>query len=246
MTHTPAPLSQQPDGPVESSHLDMTTFLVSSAHDMKNSISVMTAYLEAALREMDPATAPASVNEMTHQALYEAKRLNDRLIQILALYKINEGLYPFDPEDVDLAAFAKEVIARVSPLAQAKGIKLEVELLGAERYWYFDYELILSVVIQALHNAVKYTRDQVKLSVQTSADQIEIRVGDNGAGFPPFMLEHGFPVRQGIDARTGSTGLGLYFSAKVAAMHKHRDRVGQTRLENCPAMGGGCFVLTLP
>ena len=223
--------------------IDMNTFLASSAHDMKNSIAVMAAYLESALAEM-PADATSS--RMTYQALYEAQRLNQHLIQLLALYKINHDMYPFDPVEVELAAFEQEVIARVQPLAKAKGITLELLSDPVERSWYFDYELIVSLVTQSLHNAVKYTHDRVRLSALVIDNQLEIRIADNGAGFPPFMLAQGFPAAQGIKARTGSTGLGLYFASKVARLHRNRTRQGSTRLANGGVLGGGTFILTLP
>lgn len=223
--------------------MDMTTFLVSSVHDMKNSISVMTAYLESALAELP---ADATSRDMTYQALYEAQRINHHLIQLLALYKINGDIFPFDPAEVELASFETEVIARMQPLATAKGIALEVVVDEVERSWYFDYELVASLVTQTLHNAVKYTLDRVRLSMLVVDNQLEIRIDDNGRGFPAFMMAQAFPTSQGINTNTGSTGLGLYFAAIAARMHRNRERVGSTRLENGGALGGGTFILTLP
>ena len=225
------------------SELDMSTFLMSSAHDMKNSLSVMTACLDSALAELP---ADAASRAMTYQALYEAQRLNHHLIQMMAIYKINQDMYPFDPAEVELAEFEQEVMARVRPLATVKGIALDVVLDPVERSWYFDYELIVSLVAQALHNAVKYTQDRVRLSMLVIDGQLEIHIDDNGEGFPPFLLEQGFPAMQGIDAHTGSTGMGLYFAAKVAHLHRNRARAGTTRLVNHGALGGGTFILTLP
>jgi two-component system, OmpR family, sensor histidine kinase SenX3 len=227
----------------DSTEMDMSTFLMSSAHDMKNSISVMTACLGSALAELPD---DAASREMTYQALYEAQRLNHHLMQLMAIYKINQDMYPFDPAEVDLAEFQQEVLARVGPLAKVKGIALEVVVDPNEPSWYFDYELIVSLVAQSLHNAVKYTGDKVRLSMMVVERQLEIRIDDNGAGFPPFLLEQGFPTMQGISAHTGSTGLGLYFAAKVAHLHRNRGRVGATRLANDGALGGGTFILTLP
>lgn len=227
--------------------LDMSTFLVSSAHDMKNSISVMTVYLEAALQDTPPPEgASFSPTELTKQALYEAKRLNDRLIQILALCKLNMGLYPFDPAEVELRGFVDEVLARVRPLAEAKGITLASEISTSEPAWYFDYELVLGVVVQALHNAIKYTRDTIRVCLHADRERLEIRVVDNGVGYPPFMLEQGYPARQSVDIQTGSTGLGLHFAALAAGIHRNQGRTGHTRLENNDGCSGGCFILALP
>lgn len=238
--------SQHATPAVDDAHppeMDMTTFLMSSAHDMKNSISVMSACLESALSEL-PQESPSRA--MTYQALYEAQRLNHHLIQMMAIYKINQNMYPFDPTEVELADFEKEVQIRVQALARVKGITLEVVSDPVERTWYFDYELILSLVTQSLHNAVKYTHDRVRLSMLVVDNQLEIHIDDNGTGFPPFLLAQGFPAAQGIKANTGSTGLGLYFASKVAHLHRNRTRTGSTRLANGGALGGGTFILTLP
>jgi signal transduction histidine kinase len=221
--------------------MDLATFLVSAVHDMKNSMSVMTVYMESALAELP---VDAASRAMTCQALYEAQRMNHHLIQLLALYKLNHDMYPFDPVEVELASFQVEVSARLHALAAARGIALDVVADAVERCWYFDYELVASLVTQALHNAVKYTRDRVRLSMLVVDEQLEIRIDDNGDGFPPLMLEQAVPL--GIHADSGSTGLGLYFAARVARLHRNRKRFGSTRLENGGALGGGSFILTLP
>lgn len=227
----------------ESSSLDLTTFFMSSVHDMKNSLSVMSAFLENALGEL-AANDPA--REMSLQALYEAQRVNNHLIQILALYKINVGLYPFDPLEVNLAHFTDEVVGRVMPLATAKGVAIEFEICGNERTWYFDHDLIVSVVVQALYNAIRYTKSRIRLGLSAREGMLEIRVDDDGAGFPSFMLQADFPSARSIDMRTGSTGLGLFFSSKVANIHRHGTQTGRSRIENGGKFGGGSFVLVLP
>ena len=65
-------------------------------------------------------------------------------------------------------------------------------------------------------------------------------------GFPDFMMEQGFPSRQGIDVRTGSTGLGLFFSRMAAGLHERGGVRGSTSLSNGGRFGGGRFVITLP
>lgn len=252
---TAADAPRPPGNPAEKARtehpMDMSTFVTAAAHDMKNSISVIAAFLEDALREMNDRSAAtatdAAVRGLTHQALYETQRVNCHLIQIMAIYKIDQGHYPFDPEVLDLNAFAEDAAARVRPLASIKGIQVEVVTDALEDgEGYFDLELIFSVVVQALFNAIKYTRARIRLSVTQRDGLTEIRVEDDGAGFPTFMLERGFAERSSINNRTSSTGLGLYFARQVAQLHRQGAREGSTRLENGGAFGGGCFVLTLP
>lgn len=230
--------------------LDMSTFVTAAAHDMKNSISVIAALLEDALREMDDSSvitpSAAAVRSVTHQALYETQRVNGHLIQIMAIYKIDQGLYPFDPEVIELGQFLEEAAARVRPLASIKGVSVEVLVDAHAGEGFFDRELIFSVIVQSLFNAIKYTRTRIQLLATLRNEQLEIRIEDDGAGFPAFMLEHGFAKRSTINTRTGSTGLGLYFARQVAQLHRNGEYEGSTHLTNGGILGGGCFLLTLP
>lgn len=227
--------------------MDFATFVAASAHDMKNSVSVISAYLDHALAQMGPGTTPSSLQaaQLTQQALYEAQRVNGHLVQLMAIYKLDRGMYPFEPEEVDLPAFADEAMERVRPLASTKGLALACSVDEATSTWFFDADLVLSVIVQALFNAVRYTRSRVSLSIRSTDDRLEIAVQDDGGGYPAFMLEQGFAV-QGVDPGTGSTGLGLYFAHAVARLHKRQGRAGSTELRNVTPEGGGWFIFTLP
>ncbi|HEY1231004.1 MAG TPA: ATP-binding protein, partial [Ramlibacter sp.] len=89
-----------------------------------------------------------------------------------------------------------------------------------------------------------------RLAIREIDGWLELRVEDNGPGYPPALLKAGAiatrEVAGGVNFLTNSAGLGLYFSSEVAKMHRHRGRSGSLRLENGGAYGGGCFVLRLP
>lgn len=228
--------------------MDISTFVAAAAHDMKNSVSVISAYLEDALQQLATLDGEqrAAATQSTAQALYETQRVNGNLVQLMALYKIEEGMYPFEPGEVMLDEFADEMLGRVRPLAQMKGLDLQCDAPAELLDWVFDADLIGSVVIQSLFNAVRYARHTVRLSLRTVSSRLEIEVADDGQGFPEFMLAQGFPSRQGIDTRTGSTGLGLYFSRMAAGLHKRGDSTGTTRLANGGDLSGGRFIIELP
>lgn len=229
--------------PDDHQKLDISTFLLSSIHDMKNSLGMMASYLEDALSEPGPADAPA--RKKTAQALYETQRVSDHLIQLLALYKIDQTFYPFDPQDQSLADLAREALARAQPLADSKNITLDCDC-PEDLYGWLDYELIFGVVVQALHNALHYSKSQVMLSCAAHASGVVIRVEDDGPGYPDFLLEQGNGSRRGISFESGSTGLGLYFADVVARLHRAGQQTGRIQLENGGRMGGGCFIMELP
>ena len=226
------------------SGMSMASFLVSSVHDMKNSLAVMANFLESALAQSTDHSTP--LHRQTSQALYETQRINDHLIQLLALYKIDQDFYPFDPQEQNLADLAGDALSRVANLAHSKGISIDCECADDLHGW-VDYELILGVLVQALHNAMHYARSRVLCLIEADpGGGVGIRVEDDGPGFPDFLLTRGNACDRGIHFDTGSTGLGLYFASVVAGLHRGGERRGGTRLENGGRLGGGCFHMTLP
>lgn len=93
------------------------------------------------------------------------------------------------------------------------------------------------VLEQLLSNAVKYTPDGGTVTI--TADTAALCVADTGIGIPPEDLprvfEKGYTGRNGRDADSHATGLGLYLSARAAA------RIGAF-LQAGAAPGGGTAV----
>jgi two-component system sensor histidine kinase SenX3 len=220
---------------------EFTLFLASTAHDMKNSLGVLSGTLEKLL---DGGAGATDTPQLGHM-LYQTRRLNDNLMHLLALYKqVGHSNYPFDLQPLAVGHLVEQVVSGVRTLLASKAITLEVDA-DAGLVWHFDEDLIIGVLGHAINNAVNYTKNRIGLRIALVDGQLELRVEDNGAGYPASMLA-GLPAPRGINFQTNSTGLGLYFSSKVAHMHKHRGRRGSVRLENGGALGGGCFILTLP
>jgi len=236
---------------------ELLMFLASTVHDMKNSISVLSGTLEHLLTNVPasaaapvPAAAEPAQYQQLGQMLYQTRRLNDSLIQLLALYKeVGKPGYPFDPSPRSVRELVEQVEGQARILLQSRGIAFDTDF-APDAIWTFDEELVIGVLVHAINNAIRYTRDRIRLSVRVDGDYLELRVEDNGDGFPPAMLAAG---AQAMDVRdvqvrfsSNSSGLGLYFSSEVARMHRHRQRTGAIALENGGDLGGGCFVLRLP
>lgn len=237
------------DTPVDLGANELSLFLASAAHDMKNSLGVLSGTLEKLLDDGEvhtsaPSPMPAAP-QLAHM-LYQTRRLNDNLMHLLALYKqVGHSAYPFDLQPLGIGHLVDQVVAGARVLLASRAIVLDIDY-DPELVWHLDEDLIIGVLSHAINNAVNYGRDRIALRVGMVDGQLELRVEDNGAGYPAVMLAAGLKEPRAIDFRTNSTGLGLYFSSKVARMHKHRERRGSLRLENGGVLGGGCFILTLP
>jgi signal transduction histidine kinase len=223
---------------------DIKLFLASSIHDMKNSIGILGGTLEGLLSKSSD-LKPETKSQMAFM-LFETKRLNNHLIQLLTLYKAGEqSTYPFDPRKVSLVVFAQEVQASLAVLMVAEQIQFEIDI-APDLMWYFDEDLVFGVVCTAINNAIRYSRDKIVLRAAKVDDFLEIRIEDNGFGFPDSILEQGHAANMGVSFTHGNTGLGLYFAHEVAHLHDHRGKESCVILENTGLEGGACFILRLP
>ncbi len=229
---------------------DLFVFLASTAHDMKNSISVVSGTLERLLADAAPG-APlhdsAAYPQMA-QMLYQTRRLNDNLMQLLALYKeVGTPAYPLDIALADVAQLGAQVAAGNRVLLGAREIAFDIDAAPG-LCWHLDEDLVIGVVNHAINNATRYTRDRIRLSMMAVDGMLEICVEDNGDGFPPALLAAGAAAgrARAVDFGANSAGLGLYFATEVAQMHTHRGAAGTVRLENGGQLQGGRFILRLP
>lgn len=219
---------------------DIAVFLASAVHDMKNSISLLIPFLEDNLAALD-----AAAQKQASPMLYEVRRVNINLIQMLSIYKVGNSFYPFDLTENSIDEFVAEIVAQNQALLGYMGIELALDY-DPDMVWYFDRELVAGVILHALNNAANYTKGKLKLSVKEVDGELEISVEDNGSGYPAGLIEAGNAVNKGVNFASGSTGLGLYFSGMVAKLHKNRGKTGSIALKNGGEYGGGCFILRLP
>lgn len=222
---------------------DMTMFLASAIHDMKNSLSVLTGFMEDSLGDATFREQP--IYKKMAPMFYEVKRLNDNLLELLTIYKLDRKFYPFDLAEHSVDELLAEIQQQSGTLMHTQNVELELDVEDG-LYWYFDRDLVLGVLSHALNNASRYTKGRLRLAAAEVDGYLELRVEDNGGGYPKAMIEEGIAVNRGVSFSSGSTGLGLYFSAMVAQMHKNQGKIGQIQLENGGKLGGGCFVLRLP
>lgn len=223
--------------------LDFTSILASSIHDMKNSLGMVLSALEEIV---DPVEGRCRCTpEQVAQLQYEARRVNDNLVQLLTLYRLGSDLYSPNIDEVEVADFLDECYLLNKPLLDFKGIEAEVvcdpDLLG-----YFDRDLVAGVVNNIITNAVRYTETRIRVLAESREGFLVITVEDDGPGFPQPMLDTPSESLQEIDMISGRTKLGLVFCRKVAELHTSDHREGRIHLENGGPLGGGRFSLYLP
>lgn len=224
-------------------HPDFSLIIASAVHDMKNSLGMLMHSVDTLCEDL-PKDLQQQLNTATIR--YETERVNSYLIQLLGLYRLQNERLSLNVDEYFLSDLLDEHRAQYEDVLEARNIKMTLHS-DASLSWYFDRELILGVINNALNNASRYTKSRIELIAYELDDQLIIEVHDDGSGYPQAMLEaEPSEINNNLNFSTGSTSLGLYFAAMVTKMHTQGDREGFISLSNGGRLGGGVFKVTLP
>ncbi len=167
------------------------------------------------------------------------------LDNLLTWSRTQTGGIKVAPSAIDLARLADQLMELLRPAAQAKRIELLSSVDKGTQAW-ADGEMIKTVLLNLLNNAVKFTRPggSIRLSAVQRSTEVEITVEDNGVGIGEADLERMFTLKQSASLQGTSdekgTGLGLLICKEFVEKNGGRIRV-ESQLGK-----GSKFIFTLP
>jgi len=220
--------------------VDFSSIIASTVHDMKNSLNIVLNSLDEYIQENNTKSNPRLC-----QLQSEAKRLSNKLIQLLSFYKLNNTSLTANVGECCVYDLLLETLLQDEPALELRGIGADIEC-DEDLIWLFDRELVIGVLGNAVNNAIRYARSRLLLEARVINRELVINIHDDGAGFPAGLLENGVRQEHGVSFSDGNTGLGLYFSQAIAQLHRNNNRSGQISLSNGGTLDGGCFSLILP
>ena len=181
-------------------------------------------------------------------ALGSAQELIAVLNATLDTVSAESGVLALEHRPFDIAALARDAVLDARPLANAKGLELDVHVddglaVGAV---VADETRTRQILANLIGNAIKYTvrgRIEVRLDPPTGG-RIRLEVADTGPGLTPEELELAFQPFQRI-ARTGArrSAAGAWPVAVAAASAVLMK--GEVTAESAVGVGS-CFRLDLP
>jgi signal transduction histidine kinase len=153
-------------------------------------------------------------------------RLKNLINEVLDLSKLESGKMEFNLKENNINDLIREVVDSQAPVAEQKGLYLKAELDKAVPGAAFDYEKIVQVFHNLIHNAVKFTKEGgITVSSQNRKERnyIGVCVKDTGIGIKEEHLLKIFDKFQQLgDPATrgeGGTGLGLSICKEIITRH---------------------------
>lgn len=214
--------------------------IASIIHDMKNSLGIVINTIDELVAETDNRES-----DQLSMLQHESKRLNNNLIALLSLYKMEEGRLDANVEEVYVRDFLEEVALDNQTLAETKNVDLDY-LCEEGLVGYFDEWLMRGVINNLIGNALRYTTSKISIHAGIEDSYLVFRIEDDGQGFPQSMIDAQTSFNRNNALNESNTQLGIYFAAMVSQMHKNGDRSGYIELSNGHRLKGGCFSIRLP
>ena len=214
------------------------TLVSNASHELRTPLSLMKTEIELALAE--PESAPTLAAAL-RSAAEETDRLSQLTDDMLLLARADSGELPLRRSDVPAAELLGTIATRYERRAGDAGRSIEVVSAPA-LVVRGDRRRLEQALANLVENSLRHGAGAVRLEADGQDGALELRVGDDGAGFPPAFVERAFErfSRGDRSRETAGVGLGLAIVAAIAQAHG-----GSATASNGPD-GGADVTVTLP
>jgi len=187
---------------------------------------------------------PPAARRFIDQIQIEVDALTQMVTELLELSRIESGRLTLDIQAVSPSDLLFSASKRMQLQAERAGLTLRVECSNDLPKVKIDSQRLEQVLVNLIHNAVKFTRPggEIILGAESGVGEIRFAVKDSGIGIPledvPRIFERFYRVDK---SRTGGgTGLGLSIAKHIVEAHG-----GKIWVESVEGQGS-TFYFTIP
>ncbi len=205
-------------------------FTADASHELKTPLTILLGEIEVALS--NPRTAEDYVN-ILGSAVEEIRRITKIVNELLTIARLESGELRMQKLPIRLDELLLDSVSKTSAYASRRSIGINFEIndkSGEESEEVVvegDEDKLLSVFINLLDNAIKYSDDHslIRVVLKTGKDFAEVAIIDKGVGIAPEDLPHIFDRFYRADKSRSSdgthrgTGLGLSISKYLVEAH---------------------------
>jgi PAS domain S-box-containing protein len=221
-------------------------FLATMSHELRTPLNAILGFTGIMLMRLPGPLTDKQQHQLQHVQA-SGQHLLSLINDLLDLAKIESGRVELTREPVDGLSVAEGVTSTLRPLAQARGLTLEVVAPVPGLSAMGDRRAIQQVLLNLTSNALKFT-EKGGVTIEVAPGRLDgnaavvFRVLDTGPGIAAEDLQRLFQafVQVGDRKQGGEgTGLGLHLSLKLA------DLMGGTLNAQSELGHGSRFTLTL-
>lgn len=217
-------------------------FIANISHELRTPLASMQSLAETLHggAKDDPAAADRFLDLM----LTEIDTMHQTVRELLELSRIESGEAPPALQPAEPAVLIADALRRVQMLARRNGLTLENECPDNLPPVLADSERIEQVMMNLLHNAVKFTPagGKITVSARTAGREVQFSFRDSGVGISAEDLPRIFERFYKADKSRSGGGTGLGLSIARHIVEGHGGRIWAESKEG----QGSTFFFTLP
>ena len=209
--------------PIQRAFARQQEFVADAAHELRTPLTVLHSATDLLGRhEGEPLAANRELFEDVRAEIGRMERLTDEL---LILARSDRQTLDLAVGEVDLVALTADVVRRVLPVAQERGVALSAGEGGASVSLEADPDRLQQVLMILLDNALAHTPvgGRVTVTVGREGRDAVIAVRDTGAGIPaehlPRIFDRFYRADRARGWGAGGTGLGLAIAQALVQAH---------------------------
>jgi PAS domain S-box-containing protein len=219
-----------------------SAFLATMSHELRTPLNAIIGYQSLLAEGIDGRLNEPQLVQLT-RIRSSADHLLGLIDEVLTFSRVDAGKEMVRREEVQLAPIVAEALAMVTPLAEAKGLKLRNQTVDAGLLT--DGGKVRQIILNLLSNAIKFSDDgEIVVRSRLDGDSVTVSIIDPGIGISPENVARIFDpfwqVEQRSTRRVGGTGLGLSVSRSLARLLG-----GDVSVESSVDRGS-TFTVTLP
>ena len=207
-----------------------TEFIDNLSHELRTPLTTVRLLTETVARDLEQVDVPDRIRDRILKIDVETGHLVQMVNELLDLSRIEGGATQLLLDEVDMGDVIRSAIDRLRPFAERQEVTLDADLPsdGALPRIWGDEERLGQLLVNLLHNAVKFSRPAAHVVVAATArdGELLVEVRDQGVGIPPADLDRVFERFYKVDkARVrgqGGTGLGLAIARHIVEGHGGR------------------------
>lgn len=181
-------------------------FFANASHELKSPLTSIIGYQQMITEGI--VQEPEEIIECSKKSIKEANRMNDIVIDMLSLSKI-EHKEPAKPEMLNIKSIVLEILEIYKNKLEEKAIKVDLDL--EDCYINIDKKYADELIRNLIDNAIKYNKLNGQIDIKLTKNSFVIR--DTGVGMADedrkHIFERFYRVDKAKSKALGGTGLGL-------------------------------------